>query len=452
MSTKQLVVSKFGGTSMGDAEAMRRSAQISRSRDARIVVVSATSGTTNKLIELSQVSEQGKWETAEKLIAELRERHHAIGRELNVTPATSQELDNLLDDTEALARGIHLMRECSPRAFDRMQAFGERLSSLLFTEALAQEWKERPVRLLDVRKVMRTDGTYGKGAPQIDVIASLAKEHLPRIREENTVYVTQGFIGQDELGHTTTLGRGGSDYSASLLGEAVRADIVEIWTDVDGIATTDPRLHKGARPIREISAREAAEMAVFGAKVLHPTTLTPAIRHDIPVFVGSSFEPEKPGTWIRREVKEAPTFRAVALKKDQALVTLSTPKMLNTHGYMSQVFSIFEKHKVSVDAITTSEISIAISIDKPALAHAALFNDLRELGEVSIEEGLSLVSLIGNGMNHTPGLAVKVFGTIEGINVRMICLGASKHNFCVLVDQAQATDVVQRWHQRLIEA
>lgn len=451
MSPSQLVVSKFGGTSMGDAQAMRRSASISKLRGAKIVVVSATSGTTNKLIELAQVSEHGKWEQAEAILTEMRQRHHAIGRELSVTAYAQTALDELLDETETLARGIHMLRECSPRAFDRMQSFGERMSSILFTEALAQEWRERHVKLLDVRQVMRTDSTYGKGAPQIGTIAELAKLHLPNIREENICYVTQGFIGQDASGNTTTLGRGGSDYSASLLGEAVRADVVEIWTDVDGIATTDPRLHKGARPIRDISATEAAEMAVFGAKILHPTTLTPAIRHDIPVFVGSSFEPEKPGTWIRREVKDAPIFRAVALKKDQALVTLSTPKMLNTHGFMSRVFSVFENHKVSVDAITTSEISIAVTVDKPVLQHEALFRGLRELGEVTIEEGYCLVSLIGNSMNHTPGLAVKVFGAIEGINVRMICLGASKHNFCVLVDQNQAAEVVQRWHEKLIE-
>ena len=451
MSTAKLVVSKFGGTSMGDAQAMRRSAVICKMRDSRIVVVSATSGTTNKLIELAQVAEHGKWEQAENIITEMRQRHHSIGKELSVTSYALASLDELLDETETLARGIHMLRECSPRAFDRMQSFGERMSSVLFTEALGQEWKERHVKLLDVRQVMRTDSTYGKGSPQIGTIAELAHTHLPNIRTENVCYVTQGFIGQDANGNTTTLGRGGSDYSASLLGEAVRADVVEIWTDVDGIATTDPRLHKGARPIRDISATEAAEMAVFGAKVLHPTTLTPAIRQDIPVFVGSSFEPEKPGTWIRREVKDAPIFRAVALKKDQVLVTLSTPKMLNTHGYMSRVFEVFENHKVSVDAITTSEISIAVTIDKPALQQEALFRSLRELGEVSIEEGYSLVSLIGNSMNHTPGLAVKVFGAIEGINVRMICLGASKHNFCVLVDENQAAEVVQRWHQKLIE-
>lgn len=451
MSASELVVSKFGGTSMGDAKAMLRSAAICKLRNSKIVVVSATSGTTNQLIELSRVAEKGTWEQAKQIIDEISKRHHAICNELKVPMETLEALNVLLANTETLARGINMLRECSSRAFDRMQSFGERMSSLIFTEALKQTWKEREIQLLDVREIMRTDSTFGKGAPQIGTIAELAHTRLPKLREQNICYVTQGFIGQDEDGNTTTLGRGGSDYSASLLGEAVRADIVEIWTDVDGIATTDPRIHSGARPIREIAAKEAAEMAVFGAKILHPTTLTPAIRHNIPVFVGSSFEPEKPGTWVRREVTDAPIFRAVALKKDQALVTLSTPKMLNTHGFMSRVFAVFENHKVSVDAITTSEISIAMTVDQSVLGHEALFRGLRELGEVTIEDGYSLVSLIGNSMNHTPGLAGKVFGAIEGINVRMICLGASKHNFCVLVAQDRAAEVVQRWHKALIE-
>ncbi len=447
-----LVVSKFGGTSMGDAAAMARSAAISKARDARLVVVSATSGTTNKLIELARAAEKGDWDLAEGLVNEIRARHEGLAEQVGLDVSAKQVLSDLLDDMATLARGIHLMRECSPRAFDRMQSYGERLSSLIFTTALAKAWPERDVRLLDVRDVMCTDADYGKARPQIEAIAAKARQRLPNLRDGGTTWVTQGFIGMDPQGHTTTLGRGGSDYSASLLGEAVGADVVEIWTDVDGIATTDPRLHQGARPIREITFTEAAEMAVFGAKVLHPTTLTPAMRREIPVYVGSSFEPEKPGTWIRRRVEEAPVFRAIALKKDQCLLTLSTPKMLNAHGFLAKVFDVFQAHRVSVDAITTSEISIAMTVDRPVLAHEALFRDLRELGEVTVEEGFSLVSLIGNHINHRPGVAMRIFSAIGEVNVRMICLGASKHNFCVLVDEAQGGQIVSRLHQALIEA
>jgi aspartate kinase len=446
-----IIVSKFGGTSMGDAKAMRRSAKICHQQQSTIVVVSATSGTTNQLISLAQAAEKGDWSECEKLIETIKTRHLGLARELEVTAYTQTAIEDLLGEMETLARGISMMRECSARAFDRMQSFGERLSSLLFTEALAQEWHDRTVKFLDVRTILATDHHYGKATPLIEQTAQNARRVLGDIRSLTTTWVTQGFIGADPQGHTTTLGRGGSDYSASLIGEAVMADVVEIWTDVDGIATTDPRLHAGARAIRDITFREAAEMAVFGAKVLHPTTLTPAQRKDIPVFVGSSFEPEKAGTWIRKEVNSAPTFRAVALKKEQALVTLSTPKMLNTHGFLARVFDVFERNRVSVDAITTSEISIAMTVDRSTLSHQKLFEELSSLGEVQIEEGFSLVSLIGNGMNHTSGLAVKVFGAIEDVNVRMICLGASKHNFCVLVAEELGPKVVSRLHQRLIE-
>ncbi len=448
----QLIVSKFGGTSMGSAEAMHRSAAISKRQGSTLVVVSATSGTTNKLIELALSAERGEAEHAERLLFEIEERHLAMARELSISEYTKSAILDIIQEMKMLTSGIQLMRECSARAFDRMQSFGERLSSLLFTEALAQTWPERSVKHLDVRTVLATDALYGKATPLIEETAARAQRILGEARGGKTTWVTQGFIGADPQGHTTTLGRGGSDYSASLLAEAMGADVVEIWTDVDGIATTDPRLHAGARAIRDITFTEAAEMAVFGAKVLHPTTVLPAMRKDIPVFVGSSFEPEKAGTWIRREVAEAPTFRAVALKKDQVLVTLSTPKMLNTHGFLARVFNVFETHRVSVDAITTSEISIAMTVDRPVLKHEGLFNDLRALGEVSFEEGLSLVSLIGNTMNHRPGLAAKIFGAISDINVRMICLGASKHNLCLLVQEAQAPEVVARLHRSLIEA
>jgi aspartate kinase len=447
----KLIVSKFGGTSMGDAKAMRRSASICHKQKSTIVVVSATSGTTNQLISLSRSAEKGNWIESERTLNLIIQKHTQLAQDLEVKVETKRALDEMLIELETLARGIHMMRECSPRAFDRMQSFGERLSSLLFTEALAQEWNEQDVKLLDVRTVLATDSNYGKATPLIEKSANNAVTILKDVRSFKTTWVTQGFIGADPNGHTTTLGRGGSDYSASLLGEAIGADVIEIWTDVDGIATTDPRIHTGARAIRDITFKEAAEMAVFGAKVLHPTTLTPAQRKDIPVFVGSSFESAKAGTWIRANVESAPTFRAVALKKEQALVTLSTPKMLNVHGFLARVFDVFQKNHVSVDAITTSEISIAMTVDQSTLSHEKLFEELRELGEVKIEEGFSLVSLIGNAMNHTPGLAVKVFGAIEDVNVRMICLGASKHNFCILVNEKQGPLVVKRLHEKLIE-
>ena len=217
-----------------------------------------------------------------------------------------------------------------------------------------------------------------------------------------------------------------------------------------GIATTDPRICKEAKFIDEISFKEASEMAIFGAKVLHPATVEPAMRKNIPVFVGSSFDPAKKGTWVKKEVTDAPLMRALALRKNQTLVTLSTPEMLQTHGFLFKIFKVFNDHKVSIDAITTSEISVSVTIDGEIKSQSQLVKDLQQFAEVQIENGYSLVSLIGNNINHTAGLAKKIFSAIEDINVRMICLGASKHNFCFLVDAANGEKAIQKLHSEFI--
>ena len=307
------------------------------------------------------------------------------------------------------------------------------------------------VEWLDARQVIRTDEQFGKAKPDLQTIEILAKEKLIPSLKSGVIFVTQGFIGSTIEGFTTTLGRGGSDYSAALFAEAVKADVLEIWTDVPGIATTDPRLCAKARPLKEISFKEASELATFGAKVLHPATLLPAIRKNIPTFVGSSFESEQRGTWVLKEVRDYPLIRAMDLRKKQALVTLSTPEMLQAHGFLYQIFKIFNDHKVSIDAITTSEISVSMTLDDVILQNKKLLQDLSTMAELQVEEGLCLVSLIGNNINHTPGLSKKLFESIPDINVRMICLGASKHNFCFLVSEQQGPLVIQRLHEKFIE-
>jgi aspartate kinase len=454
MDSLKVIVSKFGGSSMKDAEAITRSAKIAAEHKSSIVVVSATYGTTNKLIELATIAPKAPWEQCEELINDIKSNHRQIAKDLKATPEDGKVIEELLDELETLARGIHLLRDSSPKVMDRLQSLGERLSSPLMTLAL-RSLQSKKTENLDVRTVMRTDDRFGKGTPQIEEIKNLCQKNLLAAKLGDVTYVTQGFVGATSEGETTTLGRGGSDYSAALLAEGLGADLLEIWTDVAGIATTDPRICPKANPINEITFQEAAELAVFGAKILHPTTLAPVQRMSIPVFVGSSYEPEAAGTWIRSACEHQPLVRAMALKKDQALLTLTTPKMLDGHGFLARIFTCFEKHKVSVDAITTSEISVAMTVDRPVLNNKELFKDLETIGSVQKEEGLSLVSLIGNSINHTAGLAQKVFTAIhnEGnpINVRMICLGASRHNFCLVVKEEQANEAIGRLHRNFIE-
>lgn len=456
MNTGASVVSKFGGTSMGDAACMRRSAQVAARRGSCLVVVSATSGTTNDLIALGQTAQTGRWDEAETLLAKMRTRHDQIAADLTIAGTERARLAELYEEMASIARGIFLLRDCSAKAMDTLMSLGERMSSVLFVkamgEALASDGLAKDVRWLDAREVLRTDDQFGKARALIERTAELCQAKIGDAKQGKIVYVTQGFIGGTEDGATTTLGRGGSDYSAALLAEGLGADTLEIWTDVPGIATTDPRICKAARPLPEISFKEASELAVFGAKVLHPATLLPAIRRNIPVFVGSSFDAESRGTWVRREVKEAPLIRAMALRKKQVLVTLSTPEMLHAHGFLAKIFRVFDDHKVSIDAITTSEISVSLTLDDSALLNKKLVQELGQFADVQFEENLTLVSLIGNSINHTAGLAKRIFETIGDINVRMICLGASKHNFCFLVDQARADEAIQRLHATFIES
>jgi len=445
-----IVVSKFGGTSMGNAECMLRSAQVSVQHQAQIVVVSATSGTTNQLIALGQSAEGQNWNKTLDILSAIDLKHRKIAADLNCDHDTIIKMENLLTELKSLAQGIHLLQDCSLKALDNLMSFGERLSSVLFVtamkKAVSEKKKSTKIKWLDVREVLKTNDVFGKARPLTEKIIENCKS-LNDCKDGSTTYVTQGFIGSTENGVTTTLGRGGSDYSAAILAEGIGADILEIWTDVPGIATTDPRIVPTAKAIDEISFTEASELATFGAKVLHPATLLPALRKNIPVFVGSSFDPEQKGTWVRMHVKEQPLVRALAIRKKQVLVTLSTPEMLHTHGFLYKIFKIFNDHQVSIDSITTSEISVAVTLDDATLLDRKLLQDLGEIAEVQVEDNLSLVSVIGNNINHTPGLAKKIFESIANINVRMICLGASKHNFCFLVKEDQGEDAIRKLHQ-----
>lgn len=449
------VVSKFGGTSMNDAACMRRSAAVAARQKSCLVVVSATSGTTNDLIALGQIAQKGDWTGAEGLIRKIRERHLGIGRDLGIADADRARLDVLLDEMESIAKGVSLLRDCSLKAMDTLMSLGERLSSVLFVkameEALAESGQKKETRWLDARDVLRTDDQFGRARPLTEEIIALCQAKIAHAKKDPVVYVTQGFIGRTEDGATTTLGRGGSDYSAAILAEGIGADVLEIWTDVAGIATTDPRICPAARPIPEISFKEASELATFGAKVLHPATLLPAIRRNIPVFVGSSFDAEQRGTWVKREIKDAPLIRALALRRKQVLVTLSTPEMLHAHGFLAKIFRVFDENQISVDAITTSEISVSLTLDESAVAHRKLLQELSRFADVQVEEKQTLLSLIGNNINHTHGLAKKVFEAIGDINVRMICLGASKHNFCFLVSEDTADEALRRLHRAFVE-
>ncbi len=432
---------------MADADAMRRSAEIiTKDPDKRLIVVSATSGTTNLLTSLckSVLTEEKK-----ELFKQIKEKHLAISNDLKNREQVIGRVNDLLDELEEFTR----MQVIGGREKDAILSFGERMSSVIFT-GIVNEFEPGAI-WFDSRRAMITDNLHGNAEPDIAAIEEKVSEYMAPLIQSKRV-ITQGFVGATPDGVTTTLGRGGSDYTAALFAEALNADVLEIWTDVTAIYTTDPRIEPNAKPITEISFDEAAELSVFGAKVLHPATLKPAMRKSIRVYVGSSFHPEKPGTWIVKKTSENPVIRAISLRRNQTLLTVHSLDMLHRHGYLARLFEVLSKYKISVDLVTTSEVSVSMTLDTDIQSAEQnnlsdeVLNELRSFCDVNIEKNLALVALVGNNLHATAGLSGPVFGALEDINIRLICHGASSHNLCFLVNVGQAEEVVRTLHNKFI--
>ncbi|MDU7189232.1 MAG: lysine-sensitive aspartokinase 3 [Enterobacter sp.] len=405
------VVAKFGGTSVADYAAMNRSADVVLAdANTRLVVLSASAGVTNLLVSLSEGLEAT--ERFVKLDA-LRKIQFDILERLQNPNVIREEVERLLENITTLAEAASLAT--STALTDELVSHGELMSTLLFVEIM----RERNIQAqwFDVRKVMRTSDRFGRAEPDVEALAELTNQQLaPRLDEG--IVITQGFIGSEAKGRTTTLGRGGSDYTAALLGEALHATRVDIWTDVPGIYTTDPRVVSAAKRIDVIAFEEAAEMATFGP----------------------------------------PLFRALALRRKQTLVTLHSHNMLHSRGFLAEVFGILARHNISVDLITTSEVSIALTLDTTGststgdtLLTQSLLIELSELCRVEVEEDLALVAIIGNKLSRACGVGKEVFGVLDPFSIRMICYGASSYNLCFLVPADQAEQVVQKLHQNLFE-
>ncbi|MEB6338277.1 lysine-sensitive aspartokinase 3 [Serratia rhizosphaerae] len=445
------VVAKFGGTSVADFEAMNRSADVVLGNpDVRLVVLSASAGVTNLLVALAAGSES---EQRSYQLDEIRRIQYAILDRLDNPAVVREEIDRMLENIAMLSDAAALAT--SAALTDELVSHGELMSTLLFVEILRQ--RQAQAEWFDVRKVMHTDDHFGRATPDGAVLKELAQTLLqPRL--QTSLVVTQGFIGSEAKGRTTTLGRGGSDYTAALLGEALNLSRVDIWTDVPGIYTTDPRVVPAAKRIDKIAFEEAAEMATFGAKVLHPATLLPAVRSDIPVFVGSSKDPAAGGTLVCNTTENPPLFRALALRRKQTLLTLHSLNMLHARGFLAEVFSILARHNISVDLITTSEVSVALTMDTTgstssgsSLLTTALLTELSSLCRVEVEEDLALIALIGNKLSRACGVGKEVFGVMDPFNIRMICYGASNYNLCFLVPGSDAEQVVRTLHHNLFE-
>ncbi|MDY4593559.1 MAG: lysine-sensitive aspartokinase 3 [[Pasteurella] aerogenes] len=447
-----LSVAKFGGTSVANHAAMTACANIViADPNTRVVVLSASAGITNLLVALANGRDAVE---RAKLVGEVRQIQENILNELKDASQVRDKIEHILKNIASLAEAASLAT--SAALTDELISQGEMMSTLIFVQVLRE--LNTNATWVDVRTVVATNSNFGKAAPNDEQTQKNSDLILKPLIDRGELVITQGFIGREPSGKTTTLGRGGSDYSAALLAEVLNAKDVLIWTDVAGIYTTDPRIVPAAQRIDTMSFAEAAEMATFGAKVLHPATLLPAVRSNIPVFVGSSKAPQDGGTWVTRDPQPRPTFRAIALRRDQTLLTLSSLSMLHAQGFLANVFAILAKHKISVDTITTSEVSVALTLDKTGSASSGadllssdLLTELSEVSSVKVDTGLSLVALVGNDLHISAGVAKRIFDTLEPYNIRMISYGASTNNICMLVHSQQADEVVRALHKSLFE-
>lgn len=444
-----MIVLKFGGTSVGDADAIRRTAEIVKSRLDRqpIVVVSALAGITNALIALAEQSARGHLIGALRSVESMRERHlQQAELLLGNTPdcvETSAELSAMIDELAHLGEALATLGDLTPRSLDAIAAYGERMSSLLCMAAFRQEGIAAVH--VDASDVMITDTTFTRAEPQADAIAEACRSRVVPLSRDGQVPVMGGFIGSAKgSGVTTTLGRGGSDYTASLVGAAIHADAIEIWTDVDGMLTADPRVVPDAHLIERIGFDEASELASFGAKVLHPNTIAPAVRLGIPVLVLNSRRPERKGTVITFEAPKR-SVTAIAGKTDVTLLKIRSPRMLLTEGFLRTLFEVFERHRTSVDVVATSEVSVSLTIDDPSHLEA-IVGDLRELGDVSIERKRGIVAIVGAALSEGGNSMATALAALGDVPVHMLSLSATGINLTVVVDDDQVNPAMQRLH------
>jgi aspartate kinase len=448
-----MIVMKFGGTSVEDARAIGRVAEIveGRRKQKPVVVVSAMSKVTDALVAMGRAAASGDLPQALKVVRQLRQRHASVLASLargSVEAEARADLQALFDALHDVLRGIAAIGELSPRTSDYVHSFGELLSSRIVTAAFQSRGLD-PI-LVDSRKCMVTDGQHTRAVPRIEESTCRLRAALKGPLAAGRVPVMGGFIAATEEGIPTTLGRGGSDFSAAIVGAALGAKRIEIWTDVDGMMTTDPRLCPDAEPIEVIGFDEAAELAYFGAKVLHPATLIPAVESDIPVYVLNSHNPASKGTRIQALAPRSnKMFRAIAAKKGIRIINVKSPRMLMAYGFLRALFEAFERHSVSADLVSTSEISVSIAVDL-SRDLSGLVADLKKLGSVEVESEKAIICLVGENVRGRTGMAASVFAAVaEGeINVHMITQGASEINISFVVEERDVPNAVGRLHHR----
>lgn len=452
-----MIVMKFGGTSVESAEAIERVSKIvaTRIKQSPVVVVSAMAKVTDQLVAMGSTAATGDCTEALASVEALRERHQQTAKALlgeKRAAALAPKLHAHFVDLENFVRGLAAVRELTPRGSDYLLSFGELLSSLIVADAFAVRGLN--AAWVDSRECLVTDTTHTRAIPQLAATRDKSKKKIGPLLAKKRIPVMGGFIAASADGIPTTLGRGGSDYSAAIMGAALDAQKIEIWTDVEGMMTTDPRLCPDARTIKQISFNEAAELAYFGAKVLHPLTLLPAIHQNIPVYVLNSRNLKSTGTEITAQAPPSrDVFRAITAKKGVSIVNVVASRGVGVHGFLRSVFEAMDRHSASVDIVAISEVSMSFTIETKRLAQA-LISDLEQIADVNVDNDQAVICLVGEDIHGKPGIAASVFNTVADsqVNIRMISQGASEINISFVVKEDDVPRVVRHLHNYFFSA
>ena len=489
-----MIVCKFGGTSVQDAEALMRLAGIIKARRDRnvVVVASAMGKTTNGLLEAAYTAARGEREAARELLRKLEKNHsdeaqklgiathedcaycncfndhrkneaHELLRKLEKKPSGEirhlnitahndcvyEKIYKYFSELHKLIKGLAALGELTPRISDAVASHGELLSTAILAQVLRNNGMV--AELMDARECIITDENFTRAAPVFGPTNAAIVRYLKPVINAGRIPVFQGFIGRSQNGVTTTIGRGGSDYTAAIVGAALEAEEIQIWTDVDGIMTTDPRIVADARKIRAVSFEEAAELSYFGAKVLHPATIVPAVRKNIPVRVLNSNRPEYEGTII---IDKAPPcdnpVKAISFRGGITIVNIVSSRMLMAYGYLKEIFETFARYKVPVDVISTSEVSVSLTVDDTSSLEN-IIEDLKKVGEVSVQSGKAIVCCVGTNLGNDYGALHTALGALKDMKIHMISQGASAINITFVIDEDRQAEAVRGLHEAFFQ-
>lgn len=445
----EIVVMKFGGTSVGGPDAISQLVRIvareTQSGRLPVVVVSAMSNVTDALFAAAAEAERGNGTHVAAVLSQLAARHRETARAILRENADEvvDALNAYLDDTRTVLSAIEILREASPRSLDAVAATGELMSSWMVAAALQQAGLR--AAFLDARQILVTDQQYGRATPLMEDTERALNQRLAPLFEQSVVPVLGGYIGATREGVTTTLGRGGSDYSAAIFASGIGAAEVQIWTDVDGVLTGDPRIVEAPMLVPRLSFDEASELAYFGAKVLHPSTILPAMRRNIPVRILNSRHPEKAGTQITREAGTHRRLAAIACKRGITVLDITSTRMLMAHGFLRRVFEVFEHHRTAVDVVTTSEVAVSVTVDDDRWVEG-IAADLREFADVRLARNMAILCAVGDALQSDSRLGSRIVAALQAYPLGMVSQSASRRNLTVVISNDQLPAAMMHLH------